>query len=1455
MKRIISAFLILIMIIPPMVLPAAADGLVPADSVVRIIAEKTGGSAGDKVTVGDTVTVTVAFENIPACGAVDLNLVYDTEYLQEPAESDVKWSVTGFARSKNPAFIIDEKTSQEYAGRQAVKVAAANGSNCLMGSSGTLFTVKFVVANEAPAPGIPLEFFGTFSDLYSNQDLGNTIQVVNTHIATANPTKEVTSVSLKQEPTKTQYVQGQALNLEGGRLLVDYNDGSSQEVYLSLAQITQYEFNKLGTQTVEATYAKTKVSFEIQTEESVFYDISIGQVPTTVEYILGTAELNRKDGVLLLHYTGGIVKTLDMKDNSVTLSGYNKDTLGVQEIEVQYGDFKAKYKITVVSKPTSDIDVRTPMVCGACGAALDAFKLIKAADASVDPYSMKFGDRLTYIAKAANNVTCLEENCEGKTFTPKMKMSYFVGEDFDVGNATLFVTYSDGTTEEIPMELGMVEFKNNIATTQSVEVVYGEQSMLIKDVRTRNKEATEISVVQKPKTEYVKGQPFDPTGGIVHVKYDDGSEEDLPMNHEDIRLHYTGMDVEGEHKVTVFYENQQAYFKIKVIARVVKSIAVDSEANSTYIQGQPLNLDTKLLVTYNDEKTETAYLRNATVEGYNSEQIGLQVLTITYGGVNCNWPVTVEEKVVTALEVVGTLPTTVLEETELNLEGCTLTATYNEGKLVEENIAIKPEMIQFNAQVGTQTVTLSYKEGTVTFEITVLEKSLTSIEVEGVKEQYLLMDALDRSVGKIKLIYNNGTVDYIDFSDEAVSVEGFQSNVAGEQLVTVEYQGFTDTYPVTVYIDIQSISVTPPKKTVYKEGEPLNLAEGFLHITQPNGTIDVPLSEGMFLEPYDPDRIGEQTLTITVGEHTADFKVTVREKQLTGITVSPETIDHNEWEELDLSQVVVTAWYDNNTSKTVTEEASKAAYDTYVIYTYEGKTATLNVNVIKRAPIFIEWAEEPQKRTYFAGDPLLKDGTIRVHYNDQTNEQLPLTDENVSIIGDTNVEGTQTVYVKTVYVKYNDLSPISFEITVVPVVVEKIEITTEPERSYIEGQPLNVAGGMILITYNNEDTEPLAMNAAGVTLSGYDPNKVGEQTVTVTYGGKTATFTVNVRARKAVRISISTRPKTEYLEGKDTALNLAGGKLTVYYDNNTSAIINLTDSKVTVSGFKKEVGTHTITVTYQGLQTSFHIVVRPKEVIGIAIAAMPTKMMYRQGVEKFDPAGGKLTVFYNNDTKETVNLSKAKISGFSNLFAGDVTFTASYEGYSAELTVLILAESPFMDIKETDYFETPVLWAVTKGITNGTKEDTFSPDADCTRGQIVTFLWRSAGSPEPKTTKNPFKDVKPEDYYYKAVLWAVENGITTGTSATTFSPDAGCTRGQVATFLWRANDEPSAANSKNPFTDLKNGEYYYDAVLWAAEKGITNGTSATTSATTFSPDATCTRGQIVTFLYRAELNR
>ena len=196
-----------------------------------------------------------------------------------------------------------------------------------------------------------------------------------------------------------------------------------------------------------------------------------------------------------------------------------------------------------------------------------------------------------------------------------------------------------------------------------------------------------------------------------------------------------------------------------------------------------------------------------------------------------------------------------------------------------------------------------------------------------------------------------------------------------------------------------------------------------------------------------------------------------------------------------------------------------------------------------------------------------------------------------------------------------------------------------------------------------------------------------------------------------------------------------------------------------------------------------------------------------------------------------------------------VTLTVTEKSADSDLPFWLpaaIGSNPFSDVAGGAYYNEAVRWAVKNGIASGTDAKHFSPDAACTRGQAVTFLWRAAGCPAPALAENPFADVKPTDYCYDAVLWAVQTGVAKGTSRTTFSPDAPCTRGQIVTFLYRAAGSLSGYGNSG-YTDVPETSYCAAPVAWAVALRVTSGTSAIT----FSPDALCTRAQIVTFLYRA----
>ena len=275
-------------------------------------------------------------------------------------------------------------------------------------------------------------------------------------------------------------------------------------------------------------------------------------------------------------------------------------------------------------------------------------------------------------------------------------------------------------------------------------------------------------------------------------------------------------------------------------------------------------------------------------------------------------------------------------------------------------------------------------------------------------------------------------------------------------------------------------------------------------------------------------------------------------------------------------------------------------------------------------------------------------------------------------------------------------------------------------------------------------------------------------------------------------------------------------------------------------------------------------------VVGIGAKTYTLTILRNSGTGGNEGGGGGATSYtLTFDTNGGSAISKvSKTSGTTVDLTG---YTPTRDGYTfdgwysnSDLTIKVTSikltsnttiyakwtaksDMSFTDVADKAYYRDAVEWAVDNGITKGTTATTFSPNATCTRAQAVTFLWRAAGSPEPETRTMPFTDIPVGSYYYDAVLWAVENGITKGTSDTTFSPNMTCTRAQIVAFLWRSEKSP-AAGTANPFADVKSTAYYADAVLWAVKENITKGTTSTT----FSPNVDCTRAQIVTFLWRCK---
>ena len=392
------------------------------------------------------------------------------------------------------------------------------------------------------------------------------------------------------------------------------------------------------------------------------------------------------------------------------------------------------------------------------------------------------------------------------------------------------------------------------------------------------------------------------------------------------------------------------------------------------------------------------------------------------------------------------------------------------------------------------------------------------------------------------------------------------------------------------------------------------------------------------------------------------------------------------------------------------------------------------------------------------------------------------------------------------------------------------------------------------------------LDAAGTILE-TKKTRIGGAIPGETFQAETVTFS-KLGTRVVVRAAV---PGNDLLTFEGLAVGL--GDFTANGTNYTYTLQNdsgATSTLVTaVSGNDEPVS-----INGQALSTGGSATVAiPKSgttniVVGIGAKTYTLTILRNSGTGGKEGGGGGATSYtLTFDTNGGSAISKvSKTSGTTVDLTG---YTPTRDGYTfdgwysnSDLTIKVTSikltsnttiyakwtaksDMSFTDVADKAYYRDAVEWAVDNGITKGTTATTFSPNATCTRAQAVTFLWRAAGSPEPETRAMPFTDVPVGSYYYDAVLWAVENGITKGTSDTTFTPNMTCTRAQIVAFLWRSEKSP-AAGTANPFADVKSTAYYADAILWAVGEKITKGTSATT----FSPDDNCTRAQIVTFLYR-----
>ncbi len=606
-------------------------------------------------------------------------------------------------------------------------------------------------------------------------------------------------------------------------------------------------------------------------------------------------------------------------------------------------------------------------------------------------------------------------------------------------------------------------------------------------------------------------------------------------------------------------------------------------------------------------------------------------------------------------------------------------------------ISNNPDIASVNAEgtvtalnPGNAVITATTEDGAYTAEceISVVERKVESIEIieEPIKTTYIQnYEGLDVTGGKIRLTYNDETTEEIDMTKDMVS--GFDNTTLGPQTLTVTYEGNTAIFEVTI-IEKELVSIEiaqqPNKITYIQNYEEIDVTGGKIRLTYNDETTEeIDMTKEM-VSGFDNTTLGPQTLTVTYEGNTAIFEVTIIEKELVSIEIAQQpnkTTYIQNYEDLDVTGGKIRLTYNDGT----TEEIDMAkemiiGFDNTEVgpqtltVTYEGKITTFEIAVLEKALNKIEIIQIPNKVTYIQNYEELDvtGGKIRLTYNDETTEEIDMTTGMV-----TNFDNT-VLGPKTLTVTYGEKST-TFEVTIVEKELVSIEIAQQPtKKTYIQNyEELDVTGGKIRLIYNDETTEEMNMTKEMVT--GFDNTEPGQKTLTVTYGGKSVTFEITVVAKELVRIEIAQQPnKTTYIQNYEE-LDVAGGKIRLTYNDETTEEIDM--KKEMVTGFSNTtLGPKTLTVSYGGQQTTFRVTIVAKELVRIEIAQQPNKKTYIQNYEELEVAGGKIRLTYNDETTEEIDITKEMVTGFDNTQLGPQTLTVTYEGKKATFEVTIIEE-------------------------------------------------------------------------------------------------------------------------------------------------------------------------------------
>ncbi len=1159
-------------------------------------------------------------------------------------------------------------------------------------------TITEIMASGAEGATVPLNFTWIDTTTYNNkiskqQEL--TVNYPNNgKIIEGKVTVQVEDklLGIRVENLKNEYVYKDELNYEGAELYTQYVSGEYGPVNLSdfdfedaesELKVTGFDNTKIGEQEITFTY--NDGTDEVSTKVTVNVGKATLEAPECeqLEIVEGKALSTIQNGLPSTEY-GDVI----WKDGTRTLT-YVEGADNIHEID-------ATYKMNTANAPYyNDVDCKIQV------------KVLK------------------------RDVLKIEVT------TPPTDIEYVEGQDFDPTGMVITVTYNDGDTTTIASDYATkgVTFapSTTLQTTDTQVTVTYSGKTATQDITVVEKKVTSIAVTKGPdKASYVEGQALDLKGMVVTATYNDGDVQ--------VTTEYTTNPANGatlaltDTEITVTYTGTDAVVgiatdstTITVETKKVTSIAVTTVPTKTsYVEGQALELAGMVVTaTYNDgdTKTTTDYT-TAPANGATLNTVGTQTIEVTYTGTDAvagiektKTSVEVAKKVVTNIEVT-TPPTTTnyVEGHPFEPAGMVVTAYYNDGTdapTTDYTISPSGDLTPANTEItitynGTD-IAEEASAPTANVAITVSERQVESIEITKAptKVNYIEGQDFEPTGMEITVNYNDHEKPLVissDYATKGVTFAPSASLQVTDNKIVVSYRGFTDNQAITVIEDyVADITLKAPSKLEYNYGDAIDLAGATITkvwasgLTHANDTI--PMTKDMLsnndITSFDNmNSIGPKQITVTYGTvvKANAFQIEIKD-YINSIEIEDKTKLQEVYEYGDTINVTdkdtgadlyILAKYAGGTpdKKVILTTDMVSGFNMNkvgnqtVIVTYEGKTDTYTINVQDKV-IGIDITKEPAKKVYKLNEAVsFNDIVIKnIMASGATGATLTASEYTIGAV-DTTTVGEKEVTVSRIGTTFAD----TFKVKVIDA-TEDMSITKIPETSYKYGDALNITDGEITVITQTE-TKVIPMTDAKVKVTGYNPNRLGDQTLTVTYTyseetdngmetkQKTDTYTVNVKDY-ATGIAITRKPnKLTYEYGE--ALELAGGKVAEKMASGaTRNEVDITGEMV--SGYEKtKEGTQVITVTYLGKTATFDVTVMDST-LGISMKTLPNKTEYTQG-NAIDVTGAVLNVTKSSGIKE-IAVTKEMISGYDPNKVGTQVITVTYDGFTTEFVVNVKAKT------------------------------------------------------------------------------------------------------------------------------------------------------------------------------------